>query len=156
MTGGGSAQCHLVTKCTNNKTNHCHKFLHQMLPKHFRSYFGGGHSRLRDQVLVDAGACDGSFAAVGGQGASGGKPRGEGCAGVLLGNLLDYQHFGHHLFATRRVFWNGKQKRKNSELSASCLLEKFHLIWTGGSYPTLQHGEPLVAAESQAFQLFQG
>lgn len=71
-----------------------------------KSYFGGGHSRLWDQVLVDAGACDGSFAAVGGQGASSGKPCGEGCAGILLGNLLDDQHFGHHLFATRGVFWN--------------------------------------------------
>lgn len=68
-------------------------------------YFGGGHGGLWDQVLVDAGACDGSFAAVGGQGAGGGEARGEGCAGVLLGNLLDHQHFGHHLFATGRVFW---------------------------------------------------
>lgn len=36
------------------------------------------------------------------------------------------------------------------------LLEKSRRIRTGGSYPTLQHGGPLVAAESQAFQLFQG
>lgn len=75
-------------------------------PHHSQSYFGGGHSRLWDQVLVDAGACDGSFAAVGGQGARAGEPRGEGCAGVFLRNLLDDQHFGHHLFATRGVFWN--------------------------------------------------
>ena len=74
--------------------------------RHCRSYFGGGHSRLWDQVLVDAGACDGSFAAVGGQGAGSGKPRREGCARVLLRNLLDNQHFGHHLFATGGVFWN--------------------------------------------------
>lgn len=74
------------------------------------SYFDGGHSRLWNQVLVDAGACDGSFAAVGGQGASSGKPRREGRAGVLLGNLLDNQHFGHHLFATRGVFWSGARE----------------------------------------------
>lgn len=51
---------------------------------HSESYFGGGHSRLWDQVLVDAGACNGSFAAVGGQGASTGEPCREGCAGVFL------------------------------------------------------------------------
>lgn len=26
--------------------------------------------------------------------------------GSSLENLLDDQHFGHHLFATRGVFWN--------------------------------------------------
>lgn len=90
------------------------------LTHNIKSYFGGGHSRLRDQVLVDAGACNGSFAAVGGQGASSGKPSREGCAGVLLGNLLDNQHFGHHLFATRRVFWNRKQEKELKPLTVSC------------------------------------
>lgn len=72
----------------------------------WHSYFGGGHGRFWNQVLVDAGACEGSFVAVGGLYASRGKASRESCAGVLLGNLLDHQHFGHHLFATRGVFWN--------------------------------------------------
>lgn len=79
---------------TINVASHCHRYL------------GGGHSRLWDQVLVDAGAREGSFAAIDGQGAGSGKPCRECCISVLLGNLLDDQHFGHHLFANRRVFWN--------------------------------------------------
>lgn len=77
---------------------------HKVFSSIDKSYFGGGHGRLWDQVLVDAGACGGSFVAIGGQGASGGEPCREGRARVLLGNLLDNQHFRHHLFATRRVF----------------------------------------------------
>lgn len=50
----------------------------------------------------------------------------------------------------------GNNKGRAQNCKHLLLLEKLHLIWTGGSYPTLQHGEPPVAAESQAFQLFQG
>jgi len=74
-------------------------------------YLGGHHSRLWDQVLVDAGAWNGNFVAIDGQDAGSGEPSREGCAGVLLGNLLNDQHFGHHLFATRGIFWNTKMRK---------------------------------------------
>lgn len=92
-----------------------------------KAYFGGGHSRLRDQVLVDAGACDGSFAAIGRQNTSSGKPCREGCAGVLLGNLLDYQHFRHHLFTTRRVFCDVNKKKGIKPVNCACNLTLVNL-----------------------------
>lgn len=118
------------------------------------SYFGGGHSRLWDQVLVDTGACDGSFVAISRQNTSSGKPCREGCAGVLLGNLLDYQHFRYHLFTTRRVFCDKNKKKGIKPVICTCNSTCW-LIWIW-IYPTLQHVEPLHATESQAFQLFQG
>ena len=96
------------------------------------SYFGGGHSRFWDQVLVDTGACNGSFVAVGWQGTGSGKPSRKGCAGVLLGNLLDNQHFGNHLFATRGVFWNINMRGWETDLKlfrVSHLSRYLNLNW---------------------------
>lgn len=92
----------------------------EICPKTTNSYFGRGHSRLWDQVLVDAGACNGSFAAIGRQNTSSGKPCREGCAGVLLGNLLDYQHFRYHLFTTRRVFCDINKKKGFKPVICNC------------------------------------
>lgn len=119
------------------------------------SYFGGGHGGLWDQVLVDAGARDGSFAAVGGQGARSGKASREGGACVVLGNLLDDQHFGDHLFATGGIFCSDDDR--GSVTGGQETTQTFKNIdLNKNSYPTPQHGERPLAPESQAFQLFQG